>query len=53
MLVQLLEDNKIILTPIIKEPSLEELLAGSPKQTLILNEEDQDWLNVPAVGKEI
>jgi antitoxin ChpS len=48
-----LEDNKIILTPVSKEPSLEDLLAGSPKQALTLNKEDQDWLNAPAVGKEI
>jgi AbrB family looped-hinge helix DNA binding protein len=48
-----LEDNKIILTPVSQEPSLAELLAGSPKQALRLNEEDQDWLNAHAVGKEI
>lgn len=44
---------KIILTPVSQEPSLAELLAGSPKQALRLNEEDQDWLNAHAVGKEI
>jgi antitoxin ChpS len=48
-----LENNKIILSPINHEPSLEELLAGSPKSTLGLNEEDQQWLNLPAGGKEI
>jgi len=48
-----LENNKIILSPVTQEPSLEELLAGSPKEALALNEEDQDWLNLPARGKEI
>lgn len=48
-----LENNKIILSPINQVPSLEELLAGSPKSALVLNEEDQQWLNVPTRGKEI
>lgn len=47
-----LENNKIILSPINEEPSLEELLAGSPKSALALNEEDQQWLNLHPVGKE-
>ncbi len=47
-----LEDNKIILRPIIKKFTLEELLAGSPKQALALTEEDKQWLDAPAVGKE-
>lgn len=47
-----LKNNKIILTPITEEPSLEELLAGSPKQALILNDEDKDWLGMIAAGKE-
>lgn len=48
-----LENNKIILSPVNQEPGLEELLAGSPKSALVLNEEDQHWLNSPATGKEI
>ena len=48
-----LENNKIVLTPVIESISLEELLAGSPKQALNLNEEDREWLNMPPVGKEI
>lgn len=47
-----LENNKIILSPINQEPSLEELLAGSPKQALALNKEDKQWLNQSAIGKE-
>jgi antitoxin component of MazEF toxin-antitoxin module len=48
-----LENNKIILSPINQELSLEDLLAGSPKSALRLNEEDQQWLNFPTRGKEI
>ncbi|MCX7097656.1 MAG: AbrB/MazE/SpoVT family DNA-binding domain-containing protein [Methylococcales bacterium] len=47
-----LENNKIVLSPITQELSLEALLAGSPKSALALTDEDQDWLNLPAVGKE-
>ena len=47
-----LENNKIILTPVSETPDLEELLAGSPKQLLKLDDDDV-WLNDPAVGKEI
>jgi hypothetical protein len=32
---------------------LEKLLAGSPKEALALTDEDREWLNAPAVGKEI
>ncbi len=48
-----LENNKIILSPINQELSLEDLLTGSPKSALRLNEEDQQWLNFPTRGKEI
>ena len=48
-----LESNKIILSPINQELSLEDLLTGSPKSALRLNEEDQQWLNFPTRGKEI
>lgn len=47
-----LENNRIILTPVIQEPSLEELLAGSPKTALTRQEEDTDWLAMPTIGKE-
>ena len=33
--------------------SLEELLAGSPKEAFALTDEDREWLDFPAVGKEI
>lgn len=49
-----LEDNRIVLTPIQDELSLDDVLAGSPKQKLNLTEEDKQWLNLDsAVGKEI
>jgi antitoxin component of MazEF toxin-antitoxin module len=47
-----LENNKIVLSPITQEPSLEALLAGSPQSALALAEEDRQWLNMPAVGRE-
>jgi len=47
-----LENNKIVLSPITQEPSLEALLAGSPQSALALTEEDRQWLNMPVVGKE-
>lgn len=47
-----LENNRIVLTPVINEPTLQELLAGSPKEALKRTEEDNDWLNLSAVGKE-
>lgn len=48
-----LKNNQIILSPIQKELTLEELLEGSPKEALALTDEDREWLNAPAVGKEI
>lgn len=39
-----LEDNKIVLTPVSEEMTLEELLEGSPKKKLKLTDEDQEWL---------
>ena len=48
-----IEENKIILTPMPEEASLEELLAGSPKACFRVTEEDKEWLEVRPVGKEI
>ena len=48
-----LENNKIVLTPVTDELSLEELLAGSPKDALTLTEEDKQWLAMPSTGKEL
>lgn len=48
-----LEDNKIVLTPVPEEITLEALLAGSPKKQLRLTEEDQAWLEEKPTGKEL
>lgn len=48
-----IEDNKIILTPIKENLTLEAILEGSPKSALKLTEEDHLWLNNQSVGKEI
>ncbi len=48
-----IEGNKIVLTPIKDSLTLEAILEGSPKAALALTEEDQLWLNIPSVGKEI
>jgi antitoxin component of MazEF toxin-antitoxin module len=48
-----LENNKIVLTPVTDELSLEDLLAGSPKAALTLTEEDKQWLAMPSTGKEL
>ena len=48
-----LEDNKIILSPVNEELSLEELLASSPKQSFAVTEEDREWLDDKPVGKEL
>ena len=47
------EDNRIVLTPASEEPTLEELLAGSPKENLALSDEDREWLQASSKGKEI
>jgi AbrB family looped-hinge helix DNA binding protein len=37
-------DNKIVLTPVVKKQTLDELLAGSPQKKLRMTKEDQQWL---------
>lgn len=48
-----IEDNRIVLTPIIEDISLEELLAGSPRECFKVTEEDKEWIDATPVGKEI
>ncbi|KMJ46066.1 MULTISPECIES: AbrB/MazE/SpoVT family DNA-binding domain-containing protein [Xenorhabdus] len=48
-----IQDNKIVLTPIKEELTLESLLAGSPKECFTVTDEDKEWLNAKPVGKEI
>ena len=45
-------EGKVILSPLERELTLEDLLAGSPKENLAITDEDQDWLDTPAVGRE-
>lgn len=46
-------DNKIVLTPIADELTLEALLAASPKASFAVTEEDREWLSTKPSGKEI
>jgi len=39
-------DDKDILTPVTKELSLEAVLAASPKASLVLLDEDIEWLHL-------
>ncbi len=47
------QDNQIILTPAKPTLTLEELLANTPKENLQFTDEDKQWLNQQAIGKEI
>ena len=47
-----IENNRIVLTPASDEQTLEELLAGSPKENLSLTNEDKAWLSKSPLGKE-
>ena len=47
-----IRENQIVLTPIKDEPSLEELLAGSPKECFKITDEDREWIDAKPVGKE-
>ncbi|MDC9597479.1 AbrB/MazE/SpoVT family DNA-binding domain-containing protein [Xenorhabdus anantnagensis] len=40
-----IEDNKIVLTPIEEELTLESLLAGSPKECFTVTDEDREWID--------
>ncbi|MEQ1974354.1 AbrB/MazE/SpoVT family DNA-binding domain-containing protein [Xenorhabdus sp. SGI240] len=48
-----IQDNKIVLTPIEEELTLESLLAGSPKEYFTVTDEDREWINANPVGKEV
>ncbi|MDE9500161.1 AbrB/MazE/SpoVT family DNA-binding domain-containing protein, partial [Xenorhabdus bovienii] len=48
-----IQDNKIVLTPIEEELTLESLLAGSPKECFVVTDEDREWINANPVGKEM
>ncbi|MBA2657406.1 MAG: AbrB/MazE/SpoVT family DNA-binding domain-containing protein [Tatlockia sp.] len=46
-------DCKIVLTPVVEKHTLDELLAGTPKEKLRFTDEDREWLDESARGKEI
>jgi antitoxin ChpS len=46
-----IENNRIMLSPTAQEPTLEELLAGSPKKNLVLTDDDKEWLEDAPIGK--
>jgi len=48
-----IKENKIVLTPIEDEISLEELIAGSPKDCFKVTEEDREWIDAKPTGKEV
>jgi len=48
-----IKGKQIVLTPVEESLTLESLLAGSPKKCFKITEDDQEWLNIPSVGKEI
>jgi len=45
-------DCKIVLTPVVKKQTLDELLAGSPKGKLQLTSEDLEWIDESPTGRE-
>lgn len=47
-----IDDNRIVLTPLKKE-TLDDLLAGSPKECFRVTQEDSEWINDNPLGKEI
>lgn len=46
-------DNRIVLDPVTKKASLEELLADSPRENFRIMEEDREWIDAKPSGKEI
>lgn len=48
-----IKNNAIVLKPVNKKMTLEDLLAGSPQDKLRLTEEDFEWMQDSAMGKEL
>ncbi len=46
-------EGTVVLTPVESELTLEELLAGSPKENLATTNEDREWIDAPSVGTEL
>ena len=45
-------DSKIVLTPVEKKLTLEDLLKETSKETMERTAEDHEWLNAKPTGKE-
>ena len=45
-------EGKVVLSPVENDLTLEELLAGSPRENLRITDEDREWIDSPGVGKE-
>ncbi len=48
-----IQDNKIVLTPVEEELTLEALLAESPKECFFITDEDKAWIDASPIGKEV
>ncbi|WP_252178146.1 AbrB/MazE/SpoVT family DNA-binding domain-containing protein [Endozoicomonas sp. 4G] len=47
------EDNKIVLSPVKEELTLEALLERSPAERLAMTDEDKEWMDMLPAGREI
>lgn len=48
-----IQENSIVLTPVKDSLSLEELLAGSPREAFSITQEDRYWIDEAPVGSEV
>ncbi len=48
-----IENNRIVLSPVEDELTLESLLSGSPKACFDITDEDREWLDEAATGREV
>ncbi len=48
-----IQDNKIVLSPVEEEPTLESLLAESPKECFAITDQDREWIDAKPIGKEV
>jgi len=46
-------DDRIVLTPIRDELTLNQVLEASPKEYLTARDEDKEWLDSPSQGREL
>lgn len=48
-----IQDNKILLTPVEEELTLESVLESCPAELFEMTEEDAEWMDAKPVGKEV